>query len=66
MVEAERVFDALAPWDSGRVWPNFGPAHDEFSARRAYDEATRERLAAIVQAYDPDGVLNIGRWTRQI
>jgi FAD/FMN-containing dehydrogenase len=66
MVDAERVFDALAPWDNGRVWPNFGPVHDEYSARRAYDEATRERLAAIVAAYDPDGVLNIGRWTRQI
>jgi FAD/FMN-containing dehydrogenase len=66
MVDAERVFDALAPWDNGRVWPNFGPVHDEYSARRAYDEATRERLAAIVAAYDPDGVLNVGRWTRQI
>jgi hypothetical protein len=66
MVDAERVFDALARWDSGRVWPNFGPVHDEDSARRAYDEATRERLAAIVRTYDPDGVLHIGRWTRTV
>jgi hypothetical protein len=66
MVDADGVFAALAPWDNGRVWPNFGPVHDEYSARRAYDEATRERLAAIVRAYDPDGVLNVGRWTRTV
>jgi hypothetical protein len=66
MVDAERVFDALARWDSGRVWPNFGPVNDEHSARRAYDDATRERLAGIVRTYDPDGVLHVGRWTREI
>jgi len=61
---AAQVFAALAPWDTGRVWPNFGPVHDEWSARRAYDADTRERLAAVVEAYDPDGVLALGRWTR--
>jgi hypothetical protein len=64
MVDAERVFGALAPWDNGRVWPNFGPVTDEQSARRAYDEATLQRLAAVVRTYDPEGVLHIGRWTR--
>ena len=63
---AARVFGALSPWDTGRVWPNFGPVHDEWSARRAYDEETRERLAAVVRAYDPDGVLALGRWTRDV
>lgn len=63
---AARVFAALAPWDTGRVWPNFGPVHDEGSARRAYDEATRQRLAAVVRSYDPDGVLALGRWTRDV
>jgi hypothetical protein len=62
--DAQALFAALAPWDTGRVWPNFGPVDDECSARRAYDEATRERLAAIVRTYDPDGVLTVGRWTR--
>ena len=28
--------------------------------------AADEAFAAIVQAYDPDGVLNIGRWTRTV
>jgi FAD/FMN-containing dehydrogenase len=63
---AADLFAALAPWDTGRVWPNFGPVHDEWSARRAYDEATRERLAAVVRTYDPDGVLALGRWTRTV
>lgn len=63
---AAQVFAALAPWDTGRVWPNFGPVHDEWSARRAYDEETRQRLAAVVDAYDPDGVLALGRWTREL
>jgi FAD/FMN-containing dehydrogenase len=63
---AAGVFGALAPWDTGRVWPNFGPVHDEWSARRAYDEGTRERLAAVVRAYDPDGVLALGRWTQTV
>ncbi|WP_448624598.1 FAD-binding oxidoreductase [Geodermatophilus sp. URMC 64] len=66
MVDAERVFAALAPWDNGRVWPNFGPVHDEHSARRAYDEATLRRLADVVRTYDPEGVLHYGRWTRTI
>ncbi|MGY1616650.1 FAD-binding oxidoreductase [Geodermatophilus sp. SYSU D00691] len=64
MVDADRVFAALAPWDNGHVWPNFGPVHDERSARRAYDEPTLRRLAEISRTYDPDGVLHIGRWTR--
>jgi hypothetical protein len=63
---AAGVFAALAPWDTGRVWPNFGPVHDEWSARRAYDDATRERLAAVVRTYDPDGVLALGRWTQTV
>ncbi|WP_308123657.1 FAD-binding oxidoreductase [Modestobacter marinus] len=62
---AEAVFSALADWDTGTVWPNFGPVHDARSARRAYGEATRRRLAEIVAAYDPDGVLTLGRWTRE-
>jgi hypothetical protein len=62
---AEAVFSALADWDTGTVWPNFGPVHDRRSARRAYGAATRRRLAEIVATYDPDGVLTLGRWTRE-
>jgi len=53
----DALFAALAPWDSGRVMPNFVPAHDAASARRAYDEATLQRLAEVAETYDPAGVL---------
>ena len=59
-----RLIDALAPWDTGRVWPNFAPPHDAASALRAYDPATLTRLADIVDTYDPHGVLQAGSFTR--
>ena len=37
------LFAALADWDTGGVWPNFGTAARRRSARRAYDEPTRSR-----------------------
>jgi len=61
---AERIFAALGEWDTGGIWPNFGPAHDERTARRAYDPQTLARLTAVVETYDPDGVLAIGGFTR--
>ena len=60
----ERLFSALEEWDTGGVWPNFGPPHDATTARRAYDGATLARLAAVTRTYDPDGVLQVGRYTR--
>jgi FAD/FMN-containing dehydrogenase len=60
------VFAALARWDNGRVWPNFGPIHDARSARRAYDEKTLRRLAEVSRRYDPDGVLLAGRFVRDL
>ena len=66
MEHSERLFAAMARWDNGKVWPNFGPAHDGRSARRAYDEETLERLADVVTTYDPDGVLQIGGFTRTV
>ena len=63
---AEMLFSALADWDTGGIWPNFGQAHDATSARRAYKEETLQRFAEITSIYDPDGVLNIGRYTREL
>ncbi|WP_148573862.1 FAD-binding oxidoreductase [Nocardioides caldifontis] len=63
---AEQIFAAMAAWDNGMIWPNFGPAHDERTARRAYDEETLAHLAEVVRTYDPDGVLQIGGFTRQV
>ena len=64
VAHAQRLFAALADWDTGGVWPNFGRVHDVRSARRAYDPETRARLAEVVRRYDPQGVLQLGRWTR--
>ena len=63
---AELVFEAMSDWDTGGVWPNFGQAFDAVSARRAYKEETLQRFAEITRTYDPDGVLNIGRYTREL
>ena len=61
---ASRLVDALRPWDTGRVWPNFAAPHDAASARRAYDPATLARLTEITRTYDPQGVLQAGAYTR--
>jgi FAD/FMN-containing dehydrogenase len=63
---AHRTFATLADWDTGGIWPNFGPAHDALTAHRAYDAATLARLTAVVEKYDPDGVLAIGDFTRMV
>lgn len=62
---AQRLFAALAPWDTGGTWPNFSPPHDPVSARRAYDEVTLARLAAVAERYDPDGVLAGGAFAHR-
>jgi hypothetical protein len=61
---AELLFAALAEWDTGGVWPNFGPPHDADTARRAYDPATLARLVSIARTYDPHGVLQAGSYVR--
>jgi hypothetical protein len=63
---AQQVFDALADWDTGRCWPNFCPAIDGPTAQRAYDPDTLARLQAIVEKYDPQGVLRLGSWAREV
>jgi hypothetical protein len=62
---ARELFAALADWDTGGIWPNFGPPHDEATARRAYDAATLARLAATAERYDPDNVLAAGAFARR-
>ena len=61
-----RLFSALEDWDTGGIWPNFGPPHDSTTARRAYYAETLARLAAVTRSYDPDGVLQAGGYTRAI
>jgi FAD/FMN-containing dehydrogenase len=62
---SQELFAALADWDTGGIWPNFGPPHDAATARRAYDPATLARLAAVVERYDPDGVLAAAAFARE-
>jgi len=64
LAHADQVFTALADWDTGGVWPNFGVPHDAVSARRSYDERTLARLREVVDTYDPQGVLQAGAYTR--
>jgi hypothetical protein len=61
----DALFTALADWDTGGIWPNFGPPHDEATARRAYDAATLARLADVAERYDPAGVLAAGAFARR-
>jgi hypothetical protein len=61
---AASLFAALGDWDTGGIWPNFGPPHDGATARRAYDDATLAKLAAVSAKYDPDGVLAAGAFAR--
>lgn len=60
-----QLFTALADWDTGGIWPNFAPPHDDASARRAYNGATLARLAAVAETYDTDGVLAAGAFARR-
>jgi hypothetical protein len=66
LAHADQVFSALADWDTGGVWPNFGIPHDAVSARRSYDEPTLARLREVVNTYDPQGVLQAGAYTRAV
>ena len=53
------------PWSAGfgtvgQIWPNFAPAHDATTARRAYRPATLARLREIAEKYDPAQVFPMG------
>jgi hypothetical protein len=66
LTHADTLFAALADWDTGGVWPNFGIPHDAASARRCYTPETLARLAEVVRTYDPQGVLQAGHYTRAV
>jgi hypothetical protein len=66
LAHSAQLFAALADWDTGGVWPNFGIPHDALSARRSYDQETLARLREIVDTYDPQGVLQAGAYTRAV
>jgi hypothetical protein len=55
----EAVLKAMAPWTGGHRMPNFTFAAADYLD--AYDAPTRARLRRAIHAYDPDGVIAIGR-----
>jgi hypothetical protein len=55
----EAVVEALAPWIGGYRMPNFTFAAEDYLD--AYDEPTLARLRRAIRAYDPYGVMAIGR-----
>jgi hypothetical protein len=55
----EVVLQALAPWTGGHRMPNFTFAAKDYLD--AYDAPTLARLRRAIHAYDPDGVIAIGR-----
>ena len=63
---AQGLFAALEEWETGGIWPNFGPAHDAETARRAYAPETLQRLVEVSRRYDPDGILQVGGFTRML
>jgi FAD binding domain-containing protein len=61
---ARRVLASLDDWNTGGIWPNFGPPHDATTAQRAYHPETLTRLTAIVHTYDPRGVIQAAGYVR--
>ncbi len=55
----QEILGALAPWAMDRTLPNFTFEADRLP--QCYDPCTRDRIAAAVRSYDPQGVLAIGR-----
>jgi hypothetical protein len=62
----DALLAALAPWDTGGIWPNYRPAKDEASARCAYSGPTLQRLVDVARRYDPAGVLAAAAFTRSL
>jgi FAD/FMN-containing dehydrogenase len=56
---AAAVLKAMEPWTGGHRLPNFTFTPEEYVD--AYDEGALARLRAAVRAYDPRGVMAIGR-----
>lgn len=56
---AAAVIQALNPWATGGMLPNFAPAAD--GAARCYGASTLARLRAAIRTYDPHGVIAVGR-----
>jgi FAD binding domain len=61
---AEAILDALRPWASSGMLPNFAASADAETIRRCYDNTTLVRLSALADRYDPAGVFRVGQVVR--
>ena len=55
----DRMLDAFAPYDAGRVYTNF--VHVPTATSEAFDEDTYERLRAIKAELDPEDLFRVSR-----
>jgi hypothetical protein len=63
---AQLVVEALEPWSTGGMLPNFAAGADPRSIRRRYDDATLVRLSTLGDRHDPGGVLRVGAVVRGV
>jgi hypothetical protein len=56
-----KLFDAIAPWNNGRIFPNFLGYNDTSpdKVRAAYDSTDYLKLRGIKRAVDPDNRLRV-------
>ncbi len=60
---AQRVLEAMAPWDSGRRYLNF--TETRVDPRTIYPEATFDRLLAVKERYDPNDMFRANHPVRR-
>jgi len=61
---AGTVLDAMRPWATGGMLPNFTASADPEVLRRRYDEPTLTSLSTLGDRYDPSGVFRVGQVVR--
>ncbi|BDZ47224.1 FAD-binding oxidoreductase [Naasia aerilata] len=62
---AEDIGRLIEPWTTGGTLPNFAASDDPHDVVRTYDRETLERLADLIETYDPDSVLRAARPIRE-
>lgn len=62
--QARALVNALQPWSTGGLLPNFAPSAEPARMARVYDDDTRHWLASLADRYDPAGVLKTGQVVR--
>lgn len=62
---AGQVLAAVGPWTHVGRLANFTTTPDPGAFEQCYDAATRDRLAALADEYDPEHVLHVGQVVRR-